>query len=440
VQEKAVESSEPVGAVMPSPEEAVEHKELILDNRLRVIALRDPTPGLVAVQTWISVGSGGENTPGSTGYAHFFEHLMFHGTPTLTGEAREARLVALGVEENAWTSLDETCYHLLGPVQHLDELLRIEADRFAHLSLTAEGVRREAGAVYGELRKSEADPFNALWGKLWQTAFDTHPYSHDTLGLKEDIEAMPDGLSRALAFRAEHYRPDQALVVISGDIDPERVLDKVSTAFGGWTVDGPSPSEIPDEPAQRKRRRAHIDWTGPAVNPKLAVGWRVPAFTAGDPTSAALDVVRELLMSRASRLVRALIDENKLAFQVHSDSPDRVDSGLLAMMLDLQPGADAAAVLSAIDTALLDLSTVSEERVLVARGRVQRQRSIALSGPEGRGMAIGRMALHWGGAGAYSIHTEAVGQVDAAAIRRVLTQILTQNNSTVVSLSSEESK
>ena len=88
---------------------AVEHQEVTLDNGLRVIAMRDPTPGLVAVQTWISVGSGDEVTPGSSGYAHFFEHLMFHGTPTWSGPAREARLVALGVEENAWTSQDETC-------------------------------------------------------------------------------------------------------------------------------------------------------------------------------------------------------------------------------------------------------------------------------------------------------------------------------------------
>lgn len=419
---------------------AVEHLIATLESGLQVLVLKEPTPGIVAVQTWIAVGSGGENTPGSTGYAHFFEHLMFHGTPARPTAVREARLVALGVEENAWTSQDETCYHLLGPAQHLEELLHIEADRFANLGLTAAGVRREAGAVYGEFRKSEADPYNALWKKLWSTAFTVHPYKHDTLGLEADIQAMPEGLARALAFRAAHYRPDLALVVVAGDVDLKNALAQVQVAFGDWSAEGAGPGPLPIEPQQRRARRAHIDWTGPPIDPKLAIGWRVPGYKPGDGTSASLDVVRELLMSRASKLIGTLIDEDELVFEVYSEAPDRVAPGLLFMFLDLQPEADAEAVIAAVDAALKDLAEVSEKRVRLARRRLQRKRTIALSGPEAMGQAIGRAALHGGGVKAYGAHTAAVGAVDAAAVRAVIGTLLTENRRTVVSLSSGGAK
>ncbi len=194
------------------------------------------------------------------------------------------------------------------------------------------------------------------------------------------------------------------------------------------------------EPVQRRERRRHIDWTGPKINPKLAMGWRVPAFVSGSQTSATLDVVRELLMSRASKLVRKLIDEDKLAFQVYSESPDRVDPGLLLMFLDLQSGAEVETVLAAVDGALADLAKVSPGRVAMARSRVQRKRTIKLSGPEARGQAIGRMALHGGGVQAYAAHTEAVGAVDAAAVQRVVQTLLVPQHRTVVSLSSGDDK
>jgi len=406
-----------------------------MDNGLRVVVLPDSTPGLVAVQTWISVGSGAENVPGSTGYAHFLEHLMFHGTPTLSGPQREARLVAMGVEENAWTSQDETCYFLLGPAQHLEELLRIEADRFANLSLDEEGVRREAGAVYGEYRNSAADPDDALWLKLWGTAFDRHPYGHNTLGLLTDIEAMPDGLQRAMAFKEAHYRPDNALVVVVGDVDPSQAMAQVEKAYGAWSAEGTAPPAVAPQPPQTKSRRVHIDWKGPAVDPKMAVGWRVPAFKPGDANAAALDVVRELLMSRASGLVRALIDDQGLAYEVWSEAPDRADPGLLYMMMELKQGTDPDAVLAAVDAAILDLAQVSPGRVAMARGRVQRRLQIQLAGPEGRAHSLGRMALHGDGVSAHARHAAALAGVDVATVQATVKRILVNPRRTVVTLS-----
>ena len=145
-----------------------------------------------------------EVAPGTTGFAHFFEHLMFHGTEALPAEAREDRLLELAAEENAWTSEDDTCYHLLFPAQQLEAVLRLEVDRFSALVLTDEGVRRESGAVYGEFRKSRSNPEMLLWEALWSTAFAVHPYGHSTLGLEADIAAMPDA---QLPWGAPALRP-----------------------------------------------------------------------------------------------------------------------------------------------------------------------------------------------------------------------------------------
>ena len=181
-----------------------------------------------------------------------------------------------------------------------------------------------------------------------------------------------------------------------------------------------------------------MNWTGPSINPKLALGWRIPAFSAGDETSAALAVTRELLMSRASPLVRRLIDDDKLALEVYSDTPDRVQPGLMLMVIDLQPGAEMTAVIRAVDEALVSLQAVTPGRVAIARMRLQRQRTIALSGPEGRAQAVGRAALHGAGAQAYAQHTAAIGEVEVSDVKAVLERFLTGDQRTIVSLSSGE--
>src|SRR5690606_28812999 len=149
---------------------------------------------------WVRVGSGHEVVPGRTGFAHFFEHLMFFGTEALPLEARERAVLRLGADENAWTWVDQTVYHAVLPARHLPRWSAMEADRFQRLALRPEDVRREAGAVHGEWRKSVASPDEQLYKALMATAFEAHPYGHDTIGLEADIAAMPESWADALDF------------------------------------------------------------------------------------------------------------------------------------------------------------------------------------------------------------------------------------------------
>jgi zinc protease len=406
-----------------------------LANGLRVLVIPTRDDGIVAVQTWIDVGSGDETEPGTTGYAHFFEHLMFHGTPTVGRVDREQRLVEMGVEENAWTSQDETNYHLLAPSQHLDTLLELEADRFANLSLTAEGVRREAGAVYGEFRKGRADPNERLWEMLWSVAFSAHPYAHSTIGLESDIAAMPDGLERALRFRRLHYRPDNALVVVAGDVGVDTALERVEVHFGPWQA-ASMETRVPPaaEPTQKKARQRELAWTGPEVEPKMMIGWRAPSLLPGDAEVAAADVVVELLTARDSALYRDLVDEKDLAWRVYGTGVRNAGPGLIELGIELRKGASVDDVLTAMDTALTGVARLEDAAISAVAARMRRRMTIALADPEQRAFRIGGMVLRSDRATAYGDHVDAIQAVTAADVRAAIRRIFTAKNRTVVTV------
>ena len=164
-----------------------ETHEKTLENGLTIYVIPMDTPNVAQVRTWMTVGSRDEMDPGRTGFAHFFEHLMFYGTPSLNRQEREKVIQNMGAEENAWTWFDDTVYHATLAANHVEKYIQIEGDRFQNLQLTEDMVRKEAGAVYGEYRKGQASPVNRVYETLYATAFQTHTYRHDTIGFEEDI-------------------------------------------------------------------------------------------------------------------------------------------------------------------------------------------------------------------------------------------------------------
>jgi zinc protease len=365
-----------------------------LKNGLDVILLPLDTPGLVSVQTWMEVGSGDEVEPGSTGFAHFFEHLMFHGTPALSGKARELRLLELGFEENAWTSQDATNYHLLGSVDGLGEVLEIEADRFSHLTLNAEGVRREAGAVYGEFRKGLAYPENAINKTLWGLAFTRHPYSHDTIGIEADVAAMPNELERARTFFRTHYRPDRALLVLSGDLPMETIMAQVEQTYGRWELgDRPAAATITVEPRQRSERREILRWNGAPTSDRLVMGWRVPGERQAPGQVVNNALLASLIGSKTSGLYQGLVVRERVAHDLSTNAWGGTDEpGLFEVWVTLtSPGSHGVAG-AAIDQAVIDLQGLTPEVFAAAKGKLLRKWKLALAGPESWGSMIGSYA------------------------------------------------
>ena len=148
-----------------------------MDNGMNVVVLPQEDTQLVSVQTWMSVGARHETIDGTTGYAHFFEHLMFQGTNTLSKDERKRELMLLAADENAWTSQDFTCYHLLAPASSVDRILEIEADRFQNIVLQEDIIKREAGAVMGEFRKGR-NAYSVWREAILAQSYLVHSYGH----------------------------------------------------------------------------------------------------------------------------------------------------------------------------------------------------------------------------------------------------------------------
>ncbi len=420
------------GAPLPAAAEGVFPQPPLvktLENGLQVVILPLEGTGLVALQTWVRTGSGRETEPGTTGYAHFFEHLMFHGSARIPQDARERALLELGATENAWTSADATCYHALARADRLPALLALEADRFQHLLLTDAGVRREAGAVQGELRKGKASPDRAALSALSALAFRVHPYGHPTIGLDADVEAMPGGLAAARAFFSTWYRPDNLTLVIAGGVDAPAALAEVEAAWGAWRGPSTPLPAPPPEPPQDAPRRAELAWPSP-TGARLAIGWRVPAHDPRSPEAAALGLLPELLASPTAPLHRELVDERRLVRSMWMGPPTPRDPGLAVLLLELREGADPAAVEAAVMRAVAalqdDTGADLVAQVQAAAGRARREALLGLDGPAAWAGALGRAALLGGDPLALEARIAALGAVTpselTAAARRHLTE------------------
>src|SRR3954466_13619481 len=164
-----------------------------LPNGLRVVFVQYDAPGLVAYYTLMRVGSRNEVEKGRSGYAHFFEHMMFRGTKQHSAEDYNSTVTRLGLNTNAFTSEDMTVYHLYGPAKALPTIIEYEADRFQNLFYDEPAFRTEAGAILGEYIKSASNPEQKLYEKMMEPPCPRHTYAHTVIGYLKDIENMPSG-------------------------------------------------------------------------------------------------------------------------------------------------------------------------------------------------------------------------------------------------------
>ena len=289
------------------------YQEKILDNQLKIILIPIPGSGLVSYYSIVRTGSRDEYEPGHTGFAHFFEHMMFRGTKNYPGEVYDRMMTEMGADANAYTTDDYTCYHINLANEDLETVIKLESDRFQNLSYSEQAFRTEAGAVRGEYLKGLASPWSRLQEKLLATAFKKHTYRHTVIGFRKDIEAMPGMYQYSLKFFHRYYRPDNVVLLVAGDFDPEFVIQKIEHYYGAWQP-GYVPPKIPREPEQKRERHVKIRFKG-RTQPIVAIAYKGLAF---DPTN--LDVAATLLFSdlafgETSEIYKKLvIDEQRVQF------------------------------------------------------------------------------------------------------------------------------
>jgi zinc protease len=295
-----------------------EPREFTLANGLRVIVKEDHRAPTVVQQVWYRAGSMDES-PGTTGVAHVLEHMMFKGTRRV-GPEQFSRLVAeAGGRDNAFTSTDFTVYHEQVHRDRLPFVMRLEADRMANLAIRPEEFAREIKVVMEERRLSTEDQPRALLDEtLAATAFAAHPYKWPTIGWMQDLQSMT--WKDAQAWYRSWYSPNDATVVVVGDVDPGQVIAWARQYYGP-VARRPLPERKPEsEPPQRGMKRAILK--APAELAFVRFGYKAPALrdAAKDWEPYAVAVLAKVLGGYdAARLNQALVRDRRIATSAGAD-------------------------------------------------------------------------------------------------------------------------
>lgn len=300
-----------------------------LPNGLRVVLVPTDYKNLVSYYTIVQAGSRNEIEKGKSGYAHFFEHLMFRGSENYAPGRFDEIMKKAGASSNAYTSSDQTVYHETFAKEDLEEVMKLEADRFKYLKFSEEQFKTEAGAVLGEYNKNSASPFSKINEVIRETAFGTHTYAHTTMGYLADIKDYPNQYAYSQQFFKRFYRPEYVTVLVVGDFDADKTLGMIKKYYGDWKR-GDYKANIPTEPEQKEAKSRHIEWESQTL-PIEVVAYRGPAFSTETKDKAALDLLSIVAFGGNSDIYKKLVlDEQKAVF-VEADFGNMVDPELFAV-------------------------------------------------------------------------------------------------------------
>src|SRR5688572_21603276 len=203
-----------------------------LPNGLTAIVIPMESPGLVAYYSVVRTGSRDEVEAGKSGFAHFFEHMMFRGTEKYPLYDEET--TKMGAFRNASTWADQTAYYIVANTEYLEKIIDIESDRFQNLKYAEPDFRTEAGAILGEYQNGAREPSRWLNEKVREAAFKKHTYAHTVIGYEADVRAMPGAYEYSKSFYQRFYRPENVVLVIAGDFDAEKAKTLIRKYYGGW--------------------------------------------------------------------------------------------------------------------------------------------------------------------------------------------------------------
>ncbi len=326
-----------------------------LPNGLRLVTVPFDSPGLVAYTTLVRVGSRNEIEPGHSGFAHFFEHMMFRGTDRFTPAQYEANLHRYGADSNAFTTDDFTFYHIYFKKEGLPAIVEMEADRFQNLKYSQEGFQTEARAVLGEYNKSASQPLFKGEEVLDATAYDTSTYKHTTMGFIEDIRAMPSRYDYSLGFFNRWYTPSNCTIFVVGDFDEAAVTALVEKNYSAWSKKSDA-VEIPTEKPQTQSKTAKIAWPTPTL-PYVIYGWHTPAAKRDTLDAAIQNLLGSLAFGPASPLYKDLVLDRQLVESIDINYFDHRDPNQYWLDVKLKKAENSAAVESALHAALAKIAS-----------------------------------------------------------------------------------
>jgi zinc protease len=344
-----------------------------LANGLKIIVVPTGFPNIVSVQIPVQTGSRNEIEPGKSGFAHFFEHMMFRGTPDYPPEKYQDIITRAGARQNAYTSDDLTNYYTTFAKEDLETVLKVEADRFQHLSYSEDVFKTESRAVLGEYNKNSANPISKLFEVMREAAYDKHTYKHTTMGFLKDIEDMPNQYAYSKVFFDRWYRPERTTIIVAGDVEPRKAIAMVEKYWSKWQR-GSYKSEVPAEPARTGKGAVyrHVPWATPTL-PMVMVAFHAPAFSDKNREQAALSLALSLSFGRTSPLFKRLVQDEQKVDQLFDNTPNRVDPPLAFIGARVKKAEDTVYVRDQIlqTVARLRTETVSDKALAEAKSALK---------------------------------------------------------------------
>ncbi len=406
----------------------IPHEEFTLDNGLTVIVHEDRKAPIVAVSVWYDVGSKHE-PKGKTGYAHLFEHIMFNGSENAPGDYFNYTKKIGATDLNGTTWLDRTNYFQTVPKAALEAALFLESDRMGHLldAIDQEKLDNQIGVVQNEKRQGDSQPYGLVSYRQLELGMpEGHPYAHSTIGSLEDLQAA--SLEDMKNWFRDHYGPNNAILVLAGDINTAEAKPLVEKWFGaipaGKKVQ-PVTAEIPTlaEPI--------VDVMKDKVaNTRIYRTWAVPGLT--DPEFTALSSGASVLGGLASsRLDNILVREEQSAVSVAAYVQPFVINSFFEIRVDVKPGEDVEAVSKRLDEIMADFikngptqDEVNRVATSTAAGRIAGLEQVGGFG--GKATALAQGKLFAGDSDYYKKELNRLANITPASISAAMGKWLTK--------------
>ncbi|MCU8035407.1 MAG: pitrilysin family protein [Shewanella sp.] len=410
-------------------------KSFTLDNGMKIMVLEDASIPNANMYLFWKVGSRNE-VPGITGISHFFEHMMFNGSKKYGPKMFDRTMEAAGGANNAYTTEDMTVYTDWFPANALETMFDLEADRIANLDINQAMVDSERGVVQSERSTGlENSNWNALEGEIKGVAFLAHPYSWSVIGHESDIAAW--SLEDLVQYHKTYYAPNNAVVVIAGDVKLAQVKALADKYFAPIPAQTPPKAIRTVEPEQKGERRTFVQKASVST-PNVMLAYHIPAATHAD--FYALDLLSSILsQGNSSRLYQSLVDK-QVALEAQTYMPMSVDPNLFYVMGVATPEVKASTLEHALIEQIDAIATTG-----VTQQELDKVKNIKLMDfyrsmetINGKANTIGTYEMYFGSYDKLFNAPEAYNKVTPADIQRVAQTYLRKSNRTVAMLAATE--
>ncbi|WP_332817108.1 M16 family metallopeptidase [Sphingopyxis sp.] len=406
----------------------IPYEAFTLDNGLRVIVHEDRKAPVVAVSVWYRVGSKHE-PKGKTGFAHLFEHLMFNGSENSPGDFFEPLQQVGATDSNGTTNVDRTNYFETVPTGALDRALFLESDRMGHLlgAVTQEKLDNQRGVVQNEKRQGDNNPYGLLRYEIFENLFPTgHPYHHSTIGSMGDLNSA--SLDDVKKWFTDNYGPNNAVLVLAGDVDVATAKAKAQEWFGdiasGPAVQMPA-VPVPTLPAPLAKEIKDL-----VPTTRIYRMWAIPGLN--DPEAVPLQMAMSVLGGlSSSRLDNALVRKDPIAVSVSAGAQPFEDAGILLVQADVKQGVDPAHVAKRLDEEIASFlasgPTADELQRTAASylaGTISGLESVGGFG--GKAVTLAEGALYSNNPGYYKVELDRMAKATPAQVKAVANKWLSR--------------